>query len=177
MDANIPAEKIKLLHDWPGWWSKIELFRPDLPCGRTLYLDLDIHIVDSLQPILDSSGDLVMFPTPHIHKKRTRKDENGWTIRKYQASTILFTPASLTWIYNKFKEKPEYYMNKYRSEQDIYAEWIPNQPMFKSQWLTKINQIKKTGKIDKDTIIISGNIDGEYRDLKFAPWINKLARQ
>lgn len=40
-------ETIPLLHDWPGWWAKMELFRPDL-AGDFLYLDLDMSIVGPL---------------------------------------------------------------------------------------------------------------------------------
>lgn len=36
---------VPLLFDWPGWWSKMELFRPDVLSGGFLYLDLDSAIV------------------------------------------------------------------------------------------------------------------------------------
>lgn len=38
-----PVRLITLKHDWPGWWSKIELFRPGLFSrgDRVIYLDLD----------------------------------------------------------------------------------------------------------------------------------------
>jgi hypothetical protein len=38
---------IPLRWDWPGWWAKMELFRPDLR-GDFLFLDLDMSIVGSL---------------------------------------------------------------------------------------------------------------------------------
>jgi hypothetical protein len=37
-------------HDWPTWWSKLELFRPDLR-GDILYLDLDTVICGGLSEI------------------------------------------------------------------------------------------------------------------------------
>lgn len=40
-----------LEHDWPGWWSKIELFRPGLWTGPTLYLDLDTDVVANVSPL------------------------------------------------------------------------------------------------------------------------------
>ncbi len=45
---------LPLRHNWPGWWSKLELFRPDVfPVGtRVLYLDLDTVIVGHLGEIL-----------------------------------------------------------------------------------------------------------------------------
>lgn len=37
---------IPLKHNWPGWWSKIEMFRRNIiPKGPTLYLDLDTDVI------------------------------------------------------------------------------------------------------------------------------------
>lgn len=47
-----------LLYDWPGWWSKLELFRPGLfePGERVLYLDLDTLPVGDLADLAAYSG-------------------------------------------------------------------------------------------------------------------------
>lgn len=45
------CDPVPLAHDWPGWWAKIELFRPGLFTGPTLYLDLDTIIVGDLREI------------------------------------------------------------------------------------------------------------------------------
>lgn len=37
------AKVLPLLHNWPGWWSKMELCRPDI-AGKFLYLDLDTTV-------------------------------------------------------------------------------------------------------------------------------------
>lgn len=47
-DVDVPCERIPLEHDWPGWWSKIEVLR--LP-GPVLYFDLDTAIVGDLGDI------------------------------------------------------------------------------------------------------------------------------
>lgn len=47
-DVNVPCERIPLRHGWPGWWSKIELFR--LP-GPVLFFDLDTVINGDLTEI------------------------------------------------------------------------------------------------------------------------------
>lgn len=54
-DVGVPCERIALEHDWPGWWSKIELFR--LP-GPVLAIDLDTVIVGDLWHV----GQFVMSP-------------------------------------------------------------------------------------------------------------------
>lgn len=43
-----------LIHGWPGWWSKAELFRPDVfPAGeRVLFADLDTLVVGDLADLL-----------------------------------------------------------------------------------------------------------------------------
>lgn len=41
-----------LKHNWPGWWSKMELFRPDIK-DDILYIDLDTIICNSMKNIID----------------------------------------------------------------------------------------------------------------------------
>ena len=54
---GIPAQRghvheIALHYNWPGWWAKLELFRPDLhELGDMLYFDLDTVIVGDLSDI------------------------------------------------------------------------------------------------------------------------------
>lgn len=47
-DVQVPCHRIELKHDWAGWWSKLEIFRPDVVVGPTLYLDLDTAITGPL---------------------------------------------------------------------------------------------------------------------------------
>lgn len=49
-DVDVPCERIPLKHDWPGWWSKIELFNSI--ADETLYLDLDTVITGPLGPVI-----------------------------------------------------------------------------------------------------------------------------
>lgn len=37
---------IRMVHNWRGWWSKMELFRPDLSSAPILYMDLDTVILN-----------------------------------------------------------------------------------------------------------------------------------
>lgn len=47
-DVDVPCERIPLEHDWPGWWSKIEVLQLE---GPVLYFDLDTAIVGDLADI------------------------------------------------------------------------------------------------------------------------------
>lgn len=169
---------IPLIHDWPGWWAKVELHRQDLPKGRCLYLDLDSHVIRSLQPILDFPGDLVMFFTRNPISKWEKLRKQGWVCR-YQAATMLFDSgtACMTYLYNKFCEAPEKYMSMYRSEQDVMGDWLPKQPIFPSKWMIKLDTIRNYKEPPDDVIIVTGQTrDGLYRKTDTIPWFEKMAR-
>jgi hypothetical protein len=178
------CNRIDLLYAWPGWWSKVELHRPDLPKGRTLYMDLDSHCIRSLGPILDYVGrdpkELVMFPTGIDKKKWQPLRSKGW-VCWYQAATMLFTPGcqSMKLVWDRFTERPFHWMKKYRSEQDIMGEWIPDQPMFPRNWMCKLRTLEDRfpdGPPD-DVIIVTGqDKTGLFRNTNRIPWFEKMAR-
>ncbi len=175
---NVPAKPIELIHAWPGWWSKVELHRPDLPKGRTLYMDLDSHVIRSLQPILDYPGDLVMFETGIAPHKWTKLKRTGW-VPRYQAATMLFDPGCkpMTDVWNTFTACPDIWMNRYRSEQDIMGEWIPDQPMFPRKWMIKLDTIRDYDRPPDNTIIVTGQTrDGLFRKTKDIKWFEPMAR-
>lgn len=49
-DTAAVGHDTELLHSWPGWWSKVELFRHPEP---TLYFDLDTVIQGDITPLAD----------------------------------------------------------------------------------------------------------------------------
>lgn len=55
-DTYVPAVPCyQLKTDWPGWWAKLELFRPDLfPASMkgVLYMDLDTVLVGDCTPLI-----------------------------------------------------------------------------------------------------------------------------
>ena len=64
-DTEVPCERIPLEHDWPGWWAKIELFRPGVITGPTLYLDLDTVITGSLDELVNLPDSFAMLRNFH----------------------------------------------------------------------------------------------------------------
>lgn len=47
------CEVVPLKHNWLGWWSKIELFRPDLPKEPAVYFDLDTVILRRIDRLIE----------------------------------------------------------------------------------------------------------------------------
>ena len=171
-------QPIQLNYAWPGWWSKMELHRSDLPEGRTLYMDLDSHVIRSLQPILDYEGDLVMFNTRIPEKKFKFLESRGW-VCCYQAATMLFDSgtACMVEIYDRFLQSPGKWMKQYRSDQDIMGAWIPDQPTFPNEWMIKLDTIRDYQQHPDDCIIVTGQtMDGLFRNTNSIPWFEQMAR-
>ena len=175
MKSKVPGQKILLKHDWPGWWAKVELHRPDLPQGRTLYLDLDTHVIRSLQPILDFPGDLVMFPTKTPPRKIKTNRDRGLVYR-YQSSVMLFDSGCeiMVKFYDRFRKNPYHWTSQFRSDQDLMGLWMPNQPMFPGKWLLKLASCRNISHPDKDVIIVTGQpTDTNFRNPVYASWLKE----
>jgi hypothetical protein len=89
-------ERIPLSHYWPGWWSKIELFRPGLLTGPTLYLDIDTVVVDKIN--VDPASFTML---PDVYNRGS-----------YGSGAMAWTHPP-THIYEKFKERHRYFISAY----------------------------------------------------------------
>lgn len=50
-DCDVPTERVPLNYNWPTWWSKLELFRPDIE-GDILAIDLDTTIAANIDHLV-----------------------------------------------------------------------------------------------------------------------------
>lgn len=57
-DVPAPCERIPLAHDFPGWWAKVELFRPGLFDGTVLFVDLDTLLLGDCRELWSYAGTL-----------------------------------------------------------------------------------------------------------------------
>lgn len=60
-DVDVNCRRIAMQHDWPGWWSKIELFCPGVVTPNTIYIDLDNIILDDFAEIAGCGHDFAMM--------------------------------------------------------------------------------------------------------------------
>jgi hypothetical protein len=51
-DCDVPCERIELLPGDHGFWSKLQLFRPGILSGPTLFLDLDTVVCGDLDEVI-----------------------------------------------------------------------------------------------------------------------------
>lgn len=121
-DLDIPrVPTMRLLHNWPGWWSKLELCRPDIK-GDQLYIDLDSEIVGDLNKLIiigHNSGRSLMWDDP---------------IRPEHAnsSVMWLREADRAVVWHAFMKDPLQNMRDYRTwpdrwgDQGFYAAHLPN---------------------------------------------------
>lgn len=99
-DSEVPCERIPLEYNWPGWWSKIELFRPGVINGPTLYCDLDNVVVGSIDTLADLDFPFAM----------TRNLNNP----SMGSSTVMWwNDEPPHHVYETFREAPEHFMGEY----------------------------------------------------------------
>ena len=100
-DIEVPgAEVIPLREGWPGWWSKIELFRPGLLTGPTLYLDLDVVVVGDVAPLLSACSSFTM-----VHE-RGESD--------YFNSSAMAWNGDMGWVFEAFRADAARHMERFR---------------------------------------------------------------
>lgn len=113
------VETIPLVWDWPGWWSKMELFRPDLP-GDFLYLDLDMSIVG---PVADFGARGVLAIMRDVYRPGGLQ------------SSLMFLPeAERGLIWREWCKSPLGWMRRYRRGGD--------QAFLERFWLRKAKRLQ-----------------------------------
>lgn len=96
-DAKVDGvETAPLLHKWPGWWSKLEIFRPDIT-GDFVYMDLDTVIVGPLDDLAKVSH-LAMLRDAYRDGKRAKEG--------LQSSVMVLPENERSQIWDEFTVNP-----------------------------------------------------------------------
>jgi len=108
-DADIP-----LKYDWPGWWAKMELFRPDLP-RPFIYVDLDSVILKDISHLLTLKGRWIA--------KEWHPNVKG--CGKFQSSCMVIE-KNPTDIWEEWISDPRRWMNEFHGDQNFLERFTWN---------------------------------------------------
>jgi hypothetical protein len=99
-DIEVP-NRVPLRHSWPGWWSKIEIFRH--VTGPTLYLDLDSVIVGNIDHLTKTQGFTAIrnFHDPDMI-----------------GSAVMWFDGPMRHVYDRFCEKPFKWIEYHEKKRD-----------------------------------------------------------
>lgn len=99
-DPSVPGY-IKMEHDWPRWWPKMEIFK--IP-GPVLYLDLDTIIVKDLRPMLDNISQYEFIAIRDFYKDHKMERTLG--------SGVMFWNGNMKYLYDEFLKDPQKNMDE-----------------------------------------------------------------
>jgi hypothetical protein len=94
----------------PGWWNKLTLFNPEFYGldGRILYLDLDVVVVDWLDPIAE-------FDSPFAcHRDFMRPREAATAVMVFDADSDMVRR-----LWQEFSKDPKMYMGLFHGDQEF----------------------------------------------------------
>ena len=92
------CETVPLRGDWPGWWAKMDAFRPDLGPGPRLLLDLDT---------------VLMGPAPGLTRGAALAALEDQTFAGRVSSAIMrFDGSALGFVRDRFARDPAHWMDR-----------------------------------------------------------------
>lgn len=94
-DQHLMCDYVPLEHGWPGWWSKMEIFRLEPPI---LYLDLDTVIRDYCFDIIKAVADEDFVILRDVYR--------GPANPSAMQSSVMFWTRPMHWVYEQFREQP-----------------------------------------------------------------------
>lgn len=108
-DVDVPSVLTwRLAYNWPGWWSKMELFRPTFK-GDLLYFDLDTVVRGPLDDIA-AVNRLTLLRD--FYRDGTRRPEG------LQSSVMYLPDACRGEVWQKFLSDPDGAMRQYQDGGD-----------------------------------------------------------
>lgn len=100
-----PMWRRPLRYEWPGWWSKLELFRPGLfdEGERVFFFDLDTLIVGPIDDVLGYEGEFGMI--------------RGFYKDVLQSAVMSWTPGPISReLWRDWKARPAEHMSNFRGD-------------------------------------------------------------
>lgn len=107
LDSLEGVDTIKLKHNFPGWWSKMELFRPNLfETKNIFYLDLDTVLTGNIDHIIKYNHKFTTLR--YISSKNPKTDKIG--------SGLMAWSVDLSFLYDKFVANSAIYIEEYKTQ-------------------------------------------------------------
>jgi len=126
-DVEVPGvPTVRLRHDLPGWWSKIEVFGPAFN-EDVLYLDLDSVITGPLDDLM-RAGQTTLC--------------SDFLQPKFANSSVMYIAQDdKAKVYDRFMQDPHAHMNTYRKwparwgDQGFIADCLPEAARWPQEWV------------------------------------------
>jgi 2-polyprenyl-3-methyl-5-hydroxy-6-metoxy-1,4-benzoquinol methylase len=99
---------VGLSHGWPGWWSKLEMFRPGQLHGCILYLDLDVVLCRN-----------IVLPDPKTIEEGFLYARPDWgRTGEINSSVMMFRAGTCRPVYDRMVAAPQQTMHEFSAHGD-----------------------------------------------------------
>lgn len=103
-DVDVPGvPRIPMTNRWPGWWSKMEIFDPEIP-GDVLYMDLDTTVVGEIDDLRETG--------------RTTMLADFYYPERLASGFMYLTEADRAKVWSQWVESPGRHMARHRQGGD-----------------------------------------------------------
>lgn len=99
--GKIDCERIPLMHAWPGWWSKVEIFAPGIVNGPSIYFDLDTVLTGPFDQLTEMQSDFSML-------------QNFQEEEMVGSGVMWFKDKAPAIVYERFLQDPQRIMDHYQ---------------------------------------------------------------
>jgi hypothetical protein len=145
-DVNVDGvETIPLKHGWPGWWSKIELYK----YSNLFYLDLDVVITQPFKHLFKIPG---VVSAPRFSSLRKSSKIN---------SSVMSWEKAPIHLYNLFNENPKKWMKTFLGDQDFLGAFATEIQTFEDHFPGFIGSYRKMDNKETPAGIVCFN--GKYK--------------
>jgi hypothetical protein len=120
-----------------AWWAKVSLFNPSFDLGdRTLYLDLDVVIVDALDPIVDFPAPFALIPDAGTFKPKT----SHAVVKRFNSSVMVFDQGAGLKLAGCDVRKAS---QRLWGDQDLIGEQLPDLATMPLEWFPRLSALKE----------------------------------
>jgi hypothetical protein len=130
-DVDVTCERIPLIGSGPGFWAKLELFRPGLFTDPVLYIDLDTVICSNINDVINHIKDQSFVMLKETDKNVVSSATMWWQgDHSYLWERYTNTPTSI--LKEQYSKMPRYgdqafiedYTNHTLLQQHVPESWI-----------------------------------------------------
>jgi len=156
----------------PGWWSKLELFNPQHGLkGPGLYLDLDVLIPSSIDPLFEYLDEFTLVPHAGNFGGRGKLK----VVKRYNSSVMYFDDmAAYSELYTNWSPKVA---GRLWGDQDWIGEQLPWQQTMPLKWFPRVSQLDLSlgpNNIDPDAKVILCKKPKNHELVKTWRWVDRM---
>ncbi|MEL4071732.1 hypothetical protein WKW50_16430 [Ochrobactrum sp. GPK 3] len=124
-DVPVPCQRIEMGYGWPGWWSKMELFRPDIK-GDLLTIDLDTVVCGDISDILAVDGLTMLRDFYHPSRSASGLMVLPERWRRHVWKSWMWSPWVYIEQYSRHGDQA-YLADVFRGADQKWQDLVPNQ--------------------------------------------------